>query len=636
MKRISILMGIYNCEKYLCESIESIISQTYDNWELIMCDDGSKDNTLKIAKKYEKRYPKKIHVLKNKKNMGLNFTLNKCLEKATGYYIARQDGDDISLPDRFQKEVEFLEKNPEFSLVSSNMIFFDENGDWGKSHIYGEIKKENFIMGSPICHAPCMIKKEVLNKVGGYTVEKKLLRVEDYHLWFKLFMNNYKMFSLSETLYKMRDDINAYNRRTFKNRLNETRLKIWGFRKIKIPLRKYVYTLKPIITYFIPKKIYLRIHKKKLNNLNNDKIKVAQFVGSMNCGGTEKMLFNLFKNIDKKKYEFTFIENTKDKSWYDDEIEKLGGHIIRIQPMYTLGIKKYIKQLITIFKNENFNVVHSHVFLHSGIVMLAAKKAKIEKRISHSHSAMGKKDNSFFKTYIMRKTILKNSTNIVACSKEAGICLFGNSFLSKGIVLPNPIDLSAINSTNENISKSIIKKYKLNTNRELIIGHVGRLETVKNHKFILKILVKLKDNNFKFRMFFLGEGSLKEKIKKEIKNMGLTDNVIMTGNINNVYEYMKVFDLLLLPSKYEGLPVTLIEAQSCGLYSIVSKNISRESDLGLGLIEFLNIDDEKIWVKKIIKYKKKTIDKEKILKRVIERKYSPEISIKEYEKIYNY
>lgn len=262
--KISIIMGIYNCERYLAESIESILNQTYSNWELIMCDDGSKDNTLKLAQQYQKKYPEKIKVLINEKNMGLNYTLNKCLEVAEGEYIARQDGDDVSVPERFEKEMEFLKTNPEYSLVSSNMIFFDENGDWGRSHNFGEVKKENFIKGSPICHAPCIIRTEALRAVEGYSVAEKLLRVEDYHLWFKLFIAGYKCYSLEECLYKMRDDKDAYKRRNLKNRINETRLKLWGFRKIGIPITKYLWAFKPIIACLMPRFLYDFFHRRNL------------------------------------------------------------------------------------------------------------------------------------------------------------------------------------------------------------------------------------------------------------------------------------------------------------------------------------------------------------------------------------
>ena len=105
---VSILMGIYNCADTLEEAIESIENQTYDNWELIMCDDGSKDNTYEIAKKYNEKNPEKFVLIKNEKNLGLNMTLNNCLKVAKGELIARMDGDDISLPERFGKMANFF------------------------------------------------------------------------------------------------------------------------------------------------------------------------------------------------------------------------------------------------------------------------------------------------------------------------------------------------------------------------------------------------------------------------------------------------------------------------------------------------------------------------------------------------
>lgn len=634
--KISIVMGIYNCDKYLEESIESILSQTYSNWELIMCDDGSIDNTLSIAKKYEKMYPEKIKVLKNEKNMGLNFTLNKCIEHATGEYIARQDGDDVSLPDRLKQEIDFLIKNKKYSLVSANMIFFDETGDWGRSYNHGEVKKENFIKGSPICHAPCMIRKKDLLAVGGYSVDEKLLRVEDYHLWFKLFISGFKCYNLEDCLYKMRDDNDAYKRRNFKNRLNETRLKLWGFRKIRIPFVKFLWAFKPIIAYLLPKSIYYKFHQKNLKfEKQNEKIKIAQFVGTMNCGGTETMLVNLFKSFDKNKYEFVFIENTSEKCWYDDEILNNGGRIIKVQSFSFKRIRKYIKELITVFKKENFDVVHSHVYLHSGIIMYAAKKAGVKKRVSHSHSAMRKCDNNIFKTKLLNYLIIKNSTDLVACSTEAGIGLFGKEFLEKGLVLPNPIQLEKMRTINSADVVKLKKKYKIDDDT-LVIGHVGRLVAVKNHDFLIEIATIFKNKDISFKMFFLGDGPLMDDIKYKVAENDLSNNIIITGNVSNVYEYMKIFDILLLPSIYEGLPVTLIEAQASGIFSIVSNNVSKESDLGLKLIEFCDIKNSNLWFEQILKHKSyKKISQEKIYKAIVEKKYDATASREEYEKLYN-
>ena len=261
---VDIIMGIYNCENYLEESIKSILNQTYKNWRLIMCDDGSNDNTLLIAKKYCKKYPKKIILLKNDKNMGLNYTLNKCLKITTAKYIARMDADDISNKERLEKEINFLENNPKYSFVSSNAILFDENGKWGRL-IYKEIPtKYDFLKISPFCHAAAIIKRKCFFDVDGYTVNKKLLRVEDYHLWFKLYSKNYVGYNIQEYLYEIRDDKNASNRRTWSNRKNEFYVRKIGYKMINIPLYMRTYMFRPIILGILPKNIYNFFHKNKL------------------------------------------------------------------------------------------------------------------------------------------------------------------------------------------------------------------------------------------------------------------------------------------------------------------------------------------------------------------------------------
>lgn len=275
MVDVSIIMGVYNCEKYLKESIDSIINQTFNNWELIMCDDGSTDNTYVIGKKYADSNPQKIKILKNETNKGLNYTLNRCLKEAKGKYIARQDGDDISDKNRLKIEFDFLENNKEYVLVSSNMIYFDENGEYGMSNMKEKPDKYDFVKGSPFCHAPCMIRKNIIQKVNGYTVDKKLLRVEDYHLWFKVYEKGYKGYNIQEPLYKMRNDIEATKRRTWSNRINEARVKIIGYRMLNISWIYYIYALIPLIKGVVPQYFYIKIYKNKFrkNNKGDNDIK---------------------------------------------------------------------------------------------------------------------------------------------------------------------------------------------------------------------------------------------------------------------------------------------------------------------------------------------------------------------------
>ena len=198
----------------------------------------------------------------------LNYTLNRCLEKATGKYVARMDGDDISLPNRFEKQVKFLEENLEFSLVSSSMIMFDEKGDFGKLKVIKYPTKNDFCNHAPFfLHAAVMIRKEVFLEVGGYTVKKQLLRVEDCHLWYKIYSKGYVGANLEEVLYKMRDDHNAVRRRTFNSRMHGIYVTWVGFKMVKMPWYKYVYAIKATIMEFLkgimPKFIYKILHKRR-------------------------------------------------------------------------------------------------------------------------------------------------------------------------------------------------------------------------------------------------------------------------------------------------------------------------------------------------------------------------------------
>lgn len=262
--KVSVIMGLYNCAPYLQEALDSLYKQTFQDFEIILCEDGSSDNTYEIAQDYAKRHPN-ITLLRNNHNMGLNITLNNCLAVANGEYIARMDGDDISMPTRFQKEVDFLDNHPEFAIVSCPMIYFDENGEFGRGIAGGEPTKEAFINGTPFCHAPCMVRKEAYTKVNGYTVSKNLLRVEDYHLWMKMFAEGYRGYNLDEHLYLMRDDRNAARRRNWIGRRNSAYAMWLAFRTLHLPITKYPYCLLPIIKYFIPTYLYQYFHKRKLN-----------------------------------------------------------------------------------------------------------------------------------------------------------------------------------------------------------------------------------------------------------------------------------------------------------------------------------------------------------------------------------
>ena len=264
MPRISIISGIYNCADTLKEAIDSILNQTESDWEWILCDDGSTDETYQIALEYQKEYPDKFVVLQNERNRGLNYTLNRCLQKASGEYIARMDGDDRCHPERFAREMAVLDGSPEIDIVSTDMSFFDETGTWGRIAHPDEPKARDFLRGSPFCHAPCMVRKRAFDLVGGYSDEKRLLRVEDYHLWLKMYAAGFKGRNIHETLYEMRDDRNAFARRKFRYRINEAYVKLLAVRLLKLPVCGYVHALRPILVGLMPDWLYKIAHRCRL------------------------------------------------------------------------------------------------------------------------------------------------------------------------------------------------------------------------------------------------------------------------------------------------------------------------------------------------------------------------------------
>lgn len=263
-RKISIIMGIYNCEATIEDALKSLMCQTYKDWELIMCNDCSTDNTVKIAQTYSDMFDN-ILLIHNSKNEGLAFSLNHCLEYVDSEYVARMDADDLSLPTRLEKEVNFLENNKEYALVSCAMICFDSEGDWGVQVNPEKPTKKDFIYGSPFCHAPVMMRRIILNNIGNYTVKKFLRRGQDYYLWHKFYYLGYKGYNIQEPLYKMRDDENAASRRSVKSGFYSSWATFLIFKDLNIPIRYYYRILRPILVSFLPRKFYSYLHKKKVN-----------------------------------------------------------------------------------------------------------------------------------------------------------------------------------------------------------------------------------------------------------------------------------------------------------------------------------------------------------------------------------
>lgn len=257
--KISILMGIYNCEKTLAEAIDSILAQTYTDWELILCDDCSPDGTYALAKQYADRHPEKIILLRNEKNSRLAFTLNHCLEHATGKYVARMDGDDKCVPERFEKQVKFLEEHPGTVLVGTGMQRFYNDGSFGAVAVCPP-EPDRFTPhhnGPSFNHATILAYKSVFDALGGYQVLPRTIRGQDRDLWFRFFNAGYKGQNMDEPLYLVREDVEAISRRTFKDRWISFQTEIYGYRLLHYPIHWYIMPVIRLSKALVPQKAQL-------------------------------------------------------------------------------------------------------------------------------------------------------------------------------------------------------------------------------------------------------------------------------------------------------------------------------------------------------------------------------------------
>ena len=187
MPEVSVIMGVYNCKDkdLLKKSILSVIAQTYKDWEFIICDDGSTDDTYLCLKEYEKM-DDRIKIITYKKNRGLSYALNKCIQVSSGEYIVRQDDDDISYPSRLKKELDFIKNNPQYSIVGCIADVYDDNGIWGMATRPERPTENDYLKFSPYIHPTVMYRASLFEETEGYKVSKETLLCEDYELFMRL------------------------------------------------------------------------------------------------------------------------------------------------------------------------------------------------------------------------------------------------------------------------------------------------------------------------------------------------------------------------------------------------------------------------------------------------------------------
>lgn len=330
-------------------------------------------------------------------------------------------------------------------------------------------------------------------------------------------------------------------------------------------------------------------------------LRVLHEVTLMNTGGIETLLMNIYRNIDREKVQFDFMLHRNCKGFYDEEIKSLGGKIYSGIPYNPLKQKQYIKSLDDFFtEHSEYKIIHSHNSF-SMFTLRSAAKAGIPVRIAHSHNPKPTKDIKYpFKQYC--KLALKDyCTDMFSCSKSAGEWLFGKEAVKKNRVkvINNGIIPKKFIFNNE---VRLRIRNELGVKDNFVIGHVGRFNKQKNHKFLLEVFKRVHDKNPRSILMLIGEGELEEKIKEQANNLGIINSIKFMGVLPNVNDYMQAMDVFVFPSLYEGLGIVTIEAQASGLQCVVADNIPKEAFI-TKCIEAIPLSESKeIWAEKILKY----------------------------------
>lgn len=263
--QVSVVMGVYNerNREQLELAIESILSQTLEELEFLICDDGSEGSCREMLEEICGR-DGRIRLLRHERNLGLAAALNTCLSHAQGKYIARMDGDDISKPERLQRQKEYLESHPGIALVGCGAEMIDEKGTWGERHLIADPDRKDFLFGSPFMHPTIMMRREVFDRLGGYCTEDFALRTEDYELFMRMYEMGERGHNMPELLFCYREDRNSYARRKYRYRLREYEVRKRGFRRLGISAGNRKYIIKPLIAGLIPGWLMRRYKRKKM------------------------------------------------------------------------------------------------------------------------------------------------------------------------------------------------------------------------------------------------------------------------------------------------------------------------------------------------------------------------------------
>ena len=330
----------------------------------------------------------------------------------------------------------------------------------------------------------------------------------------------------------------------------------------------------------------------------SEPVRVLMVNYKMQCAGIESFIMNMYRNIDRSKVQFDFLVHYRAPQFYDKEIEKLGGKIYRLSVREDNNFIKYFRDLKIFFEEHpEYKIVHGHMESFGVFYLRAAKLAGIPTRIAHSHIAQKNDGLKGTAKHILNRFYRTYATDLFACSDEAGKFLFGNR---KYTVFNNAIDTKKFVFSPE--ERKRVRAELGVSEDDFIVGHVGRFNQQKNHMFLIDIFNEIQKKNEKAKLLLIGEGDLYNAVVKYANDLKIRDKILFMGiraDVNRIYQAMDVF---VMPSLFEGLPVSGIEAQAAGLPCVFSDTITRQTAITPN-VKFISLNDSKgSWAEKILDF----------------------------------
>ena len=364
-------------------------------------------------------------------------------------------------------------------------------------------------------------------------------------------------------------------------------------------------------------------------------VRVLHVLGTVNLGGAESRIMELYRCIDRSKVQFDFLVHTKEDGLYAEEIRELGGQVYKLPRFRGINYLAYRQAAKAFFKaHKEYRVVQGHMTSTASIYLPIAKKENPNVlTIAHARNSGVYKGFRGILTKFLRKSLKHKADYCFTCSREAGIDVFGEEWVKQGKVwtIPNGINVNRF-QYNEAVRKEM--RTELGVENKFVIGHIGRFQFMKNHTYLVDIFAELCKQRDDMMLLLIGKGEEEDAIHQKVKLLGLEKNVLFVRSCFDVERYYQAFDYFVFPSYFEGLPGCVSEAQAAGLQCLISDKITREVAL-TKLVSYRSIEEEpKLWAEEILRNAEKAFVREDMRAEIIAKGFDVNTQASMMEKFY--